>query len=59
MMKMNWKTTVMAVMTKHLMDPVVAPSARRPDLGISAELDRLVSTPRTPPHPERAERAAG
>jgi serine/threonine-protein kinase len=34
--------TVMAIMTKHLMDPVVAPTARRPDLGLGPELDRLV-----------------
>ncbi len=37
-------TTIMAMLSKHLMEGVVAPSQRRPDLGLSPELDRLVLT---------------
>jgi serine/threonine-protein kinase len=35
-------TTVMAMLSKHLMETVIAPSLRRPELGISPEIDRLV-----------------
>jgi serine/threonine protein kinase len=37
-------TTVMAMLSKHLMEGVTAPSQRRPDLGISPDIDRLVLT---------------
>jgi serine/threonine-protein kinase len=37
-------TTVMAMLSKHLMESVVAPSQRRPDLPIPPEIDRLVLT---------------
>ncbi|HEY0711750.1 MAG TPA: serine/threonine-protein kinase [Polyangia bacterium] len=33
----------MALLTKHLLEPVEAPSRRRPDLGIPPELDALVA----------------
>ena len=35
-------STVMAMLTKHLTEHVMAPSARRPELGIPQPLDRLV-----------------
>jgi len=34
--------TVVAMLSKHLMEPVVPPSQRRPDLGLSPALDELV-----------------
>ena len=37
-------TTLMAMLSKHLMEGVVAPSQRRTDLPLSPELDRLVLT---------------
>jgi serine/threonine-protein kinase len=36
--------TVMALLSKHLLEPVVPPSVRRPELAITPELDRLVLT---------------
>ncbi|MGE5186525.1 MAG: protein kinase domain-containing protein [Acidobacteriota bacterium] len=36
--------TIMAMLSKHLMEGVVPPSQRRPDLPLGAELDRLVLT---------------
>ncbi|HTR56155.1 MAG TPA: protein kinase [Kofleriaceae bacterium] len=37
-------TTVMQMLSKHLMEAPIAPSARRPDLAIPPEIDRLVLT---------------
>jgi hypothetical protein len=36
--------TIMAIMSKHLLDQVVPPSARRPDLRIPVAIDQLVMT---------------
>jgi serine/threonine-protein kinase len=35
-------TTVLSILSKHLMEMPAPPSARRPDLGLSLELDQLV-----------------
>jgi serine/threonine protein kinase len=33
---------VMAILSKHLLEPAIPPSQRRPDLGLSAAIDQLV-----------------
>ncbi|HEV7553927.1 MAG TPA: protein kinase [Kofleriaceae bacterium] len=37
-------TTIMAIMSKHLLEQVVPPSVRRPDLRMPAAIDQLVMT---------------